>query len=477
MATMTSTRPFYLGGAWEAGERPLEVRYPYDDRLVGTTSYATPEQAWRARDAAVGAFEANRRAPAYERKAWLQAITEGIRAQREQFGELITLETGKPIRDSLTEVDRALLTFGTAAEEAVRINGEFIPLDVAPHGRGRSGIVRRFPIGPILAITPFNFPLNLPAHKIAPAIAAGNTVIVKPTSKTPLTMLKLAEVVHAAGVPAGVFNVLPMDHEVTEPLLRDDAIKMLTFTGSSAVGWALKARSGKKRVLMELGGNGAAIVDRDADLRHAAQRVVAGGFAFAGQTCISVQRVLVHERVFDSIARDVVELTEKLVLGDPLDRATDLGPVIDDEAAERIARWIDEAVEGGAKFLAGGKAEGRMIQPTVLADAPSDCRICREEAFAPLVSLARFSDFQAAIRDANSTPYGLQAGVFTKTLNHVLDAFEELEVGGVMINEVSNWRIDPMPYGGTKDSGFGREGIRYAIEEMTEPKLLAINRV
>ncbi len=474
---VTTTTPFYLAGSWEEGDRPLEVRYPYDDRLVGTTTYATADQARRARDAAVGAFEANRRTPAYERRAWLQAITDGIRARREEFGRLMTLETGKPIRDALAEVDRAILTFGTAAEEAVRINGEVIPLDVAPAGRGRTGIVRRFPIGPILAISPFNFPLNLPAHKIAPAIAAGNTVIAKPTSKTPLTLLKLAEVAHEAGVPAGVFNVLPMDHEVTELLLRDDAISMLTFTGSSEVGWSLKARAGKKRVLMELGGNAAVIVDRDADIRHAAQRIVAGGFVFAGQTCISVQRVLAHERIFEPLARNIVELTEKLVLGDPLEPTTDVGPVIDNDAAERIGAWLKEAVEAGARVLIGGEADGRMLQPTVLADAPPATRICREEAFAPLVNLSSFADFHEALRQANSTAYGLQAGVFTQSLDHVLDAFDELEVGGVMVNEVSNWRIDPMPYGGVKDSGFGREGLRFAIQEMTEPKLLAINRV
>ena len=474
---VTTTTPFYLAGSWEEGDRPLEVRYPYDDRLVGTTTYATADQARRARDAAVAAFEGNRRTPAYERRAWLEAITDGIRARREEFGRLMTLETGKPIRDALAEVDRAILTFGTAAEEAVRINGEVIPLDVAPAGRGRTGIVRRFPIGPILAISPFNFPLNLPAHKIAPAIAAGNTVIAKPTSKTPLTLLKLAEVAHEAGVPAGVLNVLPMDHEVTELLLRDDAISMLTFTGSSEVGWSLKARAGKKRVLMELGGNAAVIVDRDADIRHAAQRIVAGGFVFAGQTCISVQRVLAHERIFEPLARNIVELTEKLVLGDPLEPTTDVGPVIDDDAAERIGAWIAEAVEAGARVLTGGEADGRMLQPTVLADAPPTTRICREEAFAPLVNLSPFADFHEALRQANSTAYGLQAGVFTQSLDHVLDAFDELEVGGVMVNEVSNWRIDPMPYGGVKDSGFGREGLRFAIQEMTEPKLLAINRV
>lgn len=474
---ITTKNPFYVAGSWEEGEKPLEVHYPYDDRLVGTTSYATADQAQRARDAAVAAFEANKRTPAYERRAWLEAIRDGIQARRQEFGELMTLETGKPIRDSLTEVDRTLLTLGTAAEEAVRINGEVIPLDVAAAGRGRMGIVKRFPIGPILAISPFNFPLNLPMHKIAPAIASGNTVIAKPTSKTPLTLLKLAEVAHDSGLPHGVLSIMPMDHDVTELLLHDDAIKMLTFTGSSEVGWALKQRAGKKRVLMELGGNAAVIVDRDADIRHAAQRIVAGGFVFAGQTCISVQRVLVHERVFDSLARDVVELADKLVLGDPLDEKTDLGPVIDDEAAQRITEWIAEAVDAGARVLTGGEGHGRMIDPTVLADAPPTTRVCREEAFAPLINLSRFADFREALREANSTSYGLQAGVFTSSLENALEAFDELDFGGVMVNEGSNWRIDPMPYGGVKDSGFGREGLRYAIQEMTDPKLLAINRV
>jgi glyceraldehyde-3-phosphate dehydrogenase (NADP+) len=476
MAVATRT-PLYLAGQWEEGDAPLEVRYPYDDRLVGTTTYATPAQVLRARDAAVAAFEANRRTPAYERRAWLEAITAGIRARREEFGQLITLETGKPIRDSLAEVDRALLTFGTAAEEAVRIHGDVVPLDVAAAGRGRTGIVRRFAIGPILAISPFNFPLNLPAHKIAPGIAAGNTVIAKPTSKTPLTLLKLAEVAHEAGLPAGILSVLPMNHSATDLLLQDDAIKMLTFTGSSEVGWGLKQRAGKKRVLMELGGNAAVIVDQDADIKHAAQRIVAGSFVFAGQSCISVQRVLVHKGIFEPLAQNIVGLTEKLVLGDPLETTTDVGPVIDDDAAERISQWVKEAVDAGARVLTGGEADGRMLQPTVLSGAPTTSRICREEAFAPLVNLAPFADFRQALREANGTPYGLQAGVFTQSLDHVLDAFDELEVGGVMVNEVSNWRIDPMPYGGVKDSGFGREGVRFAIEEMTEPKLLAINRV
>ena len=397
--------------------------------------------------------------------------------RRDEIGRALAGEAGKPIRDALTEVDRAAMTFQVAAEEARRIGGEVIPLDLAAHGKGRMAMVRRFPIGPVAAISPFNFPLNLSAHKLAPAVAAGNPIVLKPATKTPLSALFLASALDEAGLPKGALSVLPMSRELGDRLVTDERFKLLTFTGSSAVGWAMKARAGKKKVILELGGNAGVIVDETADVAWAVKRVVAGGFAYAGQSCISVQRVFVHDRVYDEFAAALASRVRALVVGDPLDPATDVGPMIDTGEVDRIEAWVNEAVAAGARVLAGGtRVSASIYAPTVLEGAPETAKVCAQEVFAPLVALYRFSDFNDALAAVNRSRYGLQAGVFTNDLLRTLVAWEVIETGGVIVNDVPTWRIDHMPYGGVKDSGIGREGPRYTIEEMTEPKLLVINR-
>ena len=412
----------------------------------------------------------------YERAAILAAASAELLRRRDEIGRIVCLEVGKAIRDATAEVERAAMTFQVASEEARRVGGEVIPLDLAPHGRGRFALTRRFPIGPVAAISPFNFPLNLSAHKLAPAIAAGDPIVLKPASKTPLSALILAAILQRAGLPDGALSVLPMTRETGNRLVTDDRYKLLTFTGSSAVGWSMKARAGTKRVLLELGGNAGVIVDQSADLDYAARRVSLGGFALAGQSCISVQRVFVHERVMDEFARKMIARVEALHVGDPRDPETDVGPLVEPEEVDRVDAWVQEAVGSGATVLTGGRRIGRtMYAPTVLAKVPEAAKVCAQEVFAPLVGLYPFSDFKAAVAAVNRSAYGLQAGVFTRDLQHAFDGFEHLEVGGVIVNDVPSWRIDHMPYGGVKNSGLGREGPRYAIEEMTELKLMVIN--
>ncbi len=474
---MVREQPFWLGGRAERSGRVLDVINPFDGATVARTWLAGPAEFDRATDAAIAAAPAMRGLAAYERSAILSAASGEIRNRRDEIARAISLEAGKPIKDATTEADRATMTFQVAAEEARRLEGDVIPIDLASHGKGRLAITRRFPIGPVAAISPFNFPFNLAAHKVAPAIAAGNPVVLKPASKTPISALLLGEIVQSAGLPPGAISVLPMDRETGDRLVTDERYKLLTFTGSSAVGWRMKARAGKKRVILELGGNAGVIVDDGADLDFAAARVTAGGFAFAGQSCIAVQRVFVHDRVFDEFASKLVANVERLKFGDPIDQSTDLGPLIEEDEAARIDAWVKEAMAAGARALTGGRRCGRaMYMPTVLVDVPLDAKVCTQEVFAPLVALAPFTDFQRALELMNASSYGLQAGIFTPSLEHTLAAFDALDVGGVMVNEVPTWRIDHMPYGGVKDSGLGREGPRYAIEEMTELKLLVINR-
>jgi acyl-CoA reductase-like NAD-dependent aldehyde dehydrogenase len=479
MATLTTapakSRGFYLDGKWITEGERFEVLAPYDRAVVGASYRATAEHAERAVVAAERAFQITRKSAGYERQAILRAISEGISVRREEFAHLIALEAGKPIKTARAEVDRAIFTFGVAAEEATRIGGEWLPLDWQAATAGRAGIVRRFPLGPILAITPFNFPLNLVTHKVAPAIAAGCTMVLKPAPQTPLTTLLLAEVVEKTDLPAGAFNVLPLANEDAERLVTDDRLKMLTFTGSVPVGWSLKQKAGKKKVTLELGGNAAVIVHSDADVEDAADRCVAGGFSYAGQSCISVQRIYVQRGVQDKFLARLIAGVKKLKVGDPLDESTDVGPMISQDAARRAATWIEEAVAGGAKLHAGGKRQGAVLEPTVLTDTRADMKISCQEVFAPVVTVEPYDEFLEAIQRVNDSPYGLQAGVFTRDAKLLFAAFEELEVGGVVAGDVATFRIDHMPYGGVKDSGTGREGLRYAIEEMTEPRILILN--
>lgn len=469
------SHPFLLDGEWIGGGKTLEVFSPYDGSPAGITYWATSEQLDRAIAASVGAFEKTRRMPAYERQRILRAISDGITSRQEEFARSISLESGKPIKTARAEVERAILTFTVAAEESVRISGEWIPLDLLPAMAGRSAIVRRFSLGPIAAITPFNFPLNLVAHKVAPAIAAGCTMVLKPAPKTPLTALLLAEVVEKAGWPAGALNVLSLSNDDAQRMVMDDRLKLLTFTGSGAVGWELKKKAGKKKVVLELGGNAAVVVHSDADVDYAAERCAVGGFSYSGQSCISVQRIYVQLAVKEKFTAALLASVAKLKIGDPSEDGTDVGPMINEDAAKRVESWIEEAVAGGAKLLTGGKRRGAVVEPTVLTDVKPQMRVSCEEVFAPVVDIEAYDEFADALRRVNDSPYGLQAGLFTRDAKLIFEAYEMLEVGGLMVGEMSAFRIDNMPYGGIKDSGFGREGLRYAIEEMTEPKLLMLN--
>ncbi len=471
----TKPHPIFLAGRWVESDDPLVVSNPArPDEPAGTTFNASPAQYEEAVEAAVAAFEVTRTLPAYERGAILRSISAGIKARREELGRLIALEAGKPIRDSLVEVDRAVLTFRLGAEEAERMVGETIPLDLMPSSRGRIGITRRFPIGPIAAISPFNFPLNLAAHKLAPAIASGNPIVLKPPSKDPLTMLTVAEIVEEAGAPAGSVSILPMTRELGDRMVADERFKLLTFTGSPSVGWRMKERAGKKKVVLELGGNAGVIVDRSADLDWAVRRTVIGAFTYAGQVCISVQRMFVHEAIWDDFMDRFVEAARAIRIGDPLDPQTELGPMVDEAAASRTQRWVDEAVAMGGKVLLGGTAEGTVFAPTVLTEVPLAAQVCSNEAFAPLAVAFPFSDFGDAVRQVNDSMFGLQTGVFTNDLGHAWQAFSDLDVGGVIVNDIPTYRIDHMPYGGVKDSGLGREGLRWAIDDMTEVRIMVL---
>jgi acyl-CoA reductase-like NAD-dependent aldehyde dehydrogenase len=473
--TATKPHPIYLAGRWVDSPDPLEVANPADPKNpAGSTYHATREQYDEAVDAAVKAFEVTRQLPAYERGRALREISAGIKARREELGRIMSLESGKPIRDALIEVDRATLTFRIGAEEAERMYGEVIPLDLMASSKGRVGITRRFPIGPVAGISPFNFPLNLAAHKVAPAIATGCSIVLKPPSKDPLTMLTVAEIIEGVGLPPGAVSILPMSRELGDTMVADDRFKLLSFTGSPSVGWRMKERAGKKKVVLELGGNAGVIVDKGADLEWAVKRILVGAFAYAGQVCISVQRIFVHDDLRETFLERFVAGVKTLKMGDPLEPVTDLGPMVDAAAADRTQRWVDEAVQLGGKILAGGHADGAFFEPTVLANVPTTAQVCSNEAFAPLVVVFGFTEFDDAIRQVNDSFYGLQTGVFTNDLAHAWQAFSELEVGGVIVNDIPTYRIDHMPYGGVKDSGLGREGLRWSMEDMTEVKIMVL---
>jgi acyl-CoA reductase-like NAD-dependent aldehyde dehydrogenase len=424
----------------------------------------------------VASVRRTRALPRWKRREILEDVAAALIEQKERFAQLIVAEAGKPIRLARIEVDRTVLTFKTAAEEAARLGGESIPLDLTEGNEGRWGLVQRFGVGPVLAITPFNFPLNLVAHKAAPAIAAGCPMIVKPAPQTPFTALALGEVILKAGWPEEALAVLPLADADTAWLAeKEDRIKLVSFTGSSAVGWELKAHSGRKRVLLELGGNAALIVHGDwKDLDDAALRTAHAAFSFAGQSCISVQRVFVERSVFQTFLWKVVEIAAKLVSGDPSNEATEVGPLVNLSEAERVEAWMKEAVEGGAKLLAGGERKGSMLTPAILTGTAPGMKLHDEEIVGPVLVIEPYGDFEAALAAVNHSKYGLQAGLLTRDSGRILTAFRELEVGALIVGDTPSWRLDPMPFGGVKDSGLGREGIRWAIEEMTEPRMLVM---
>jgi len=475
VVTTVKPHPIFLAGRWAESPDVLEVSNPaHADQPAGATYNATAEQYEEAVQQAVRAFEVTRKLPAYERGAILRGISAGIKERREELSRLMATESGKPIRDTLVEVDRAVITFRLGAEEAERMTGELIPLDLMASSKGRIGITRRFPIGPVAAISPFNFPLNLAAHKLSPAIAAGCTVVLKPPSKDPLTMLTVAEIIERAGVPDGAVSILPMTRALGDKMVEDPRFKLLTFTGSPSVGWRMKERVGKKRVVLELGGNAGVIVDETADLDWAVKRSLVGAFGYAGQVCISVQRMFIHRSVYARFLDGFIDGAKQLRVGDPLDPETQLGPMVDEQAARRTQSWVQEAQALGGRVLLGGRADGAFFPPTVLVDTPPTAQVCSNEAFAPLVVAFPFDDLDEAIAQVNDSFYGLQTGIFTNDLEHSWRAFNELEVGGVIVNDVPTYRIDHMPYGGVKDSGLGREGLRWSIEDMTELRLMVV---
>jgi glyceraldehyde-3-phosphate dehydrogenase (NADP+) len=472
---MSQKYKMYLAGEWRDSSKAIDVINPIDKSTYGTVAAASPADFTEAIDRAEIAFREYRFAPSYKRSEALQFISSEIARRKNELAETITCEMGKAMKDSLAEVARAVSVFAISAEEARRIGGEIISMDWQAGADGRWGLVRRFPMGVIAGISPFNFPLNLVAHKIGPALASGNTIVLKPASKTPIIALKLAEIIDKTDLPKGAVSILPASSQDAQPLLTDPRVKVITFTGSSPVGWKIKESSGKKRVVLELGGNAGVIVADDADVEYAASRMTFGGFAVAGQSCISVQRVFLHETIYDSFISKFADKVTALKVGNPLDPTTDIGPIVEEKEAERIESWISEAVREGARVLVGGRRDGGFVLPTVLADVKPDMKVCAQEVFAPLVAVSRYTDFKSAVTEINNSAFGLQAGVFTNRMTDIWYAFEQIETGGVVINDVPTYRADHQPYGGMKDSGFGREGVRYSIEDYTEIKILSMN--
>ncbi len=468
------TYPFYLANQPEAPNDSLEVMDKYSGELAYRVAMADTASIDRAIAAAVEAAEPMRRMPPYDRQAVLNHCVNRFTERFDELAMSLCIEAGKPIKDSRGEVTRLIDTFRIAAEESVRIGGEVMNLEISPRARGYRGMFQRVPIGPCSFISPFNFPLNLAAHKVAPAIAVGCPFVLKPASRTPIGALIIGEILAETDLPKGAFSILPCHRDGADLFTTDDRLKLLSFTGSPAVGWDLKARAGKKKVVLELGGNAACVVDADADLKDATERIVFGAFYQSGQSCIGVQRVLIHENIYEELRDRLVEATRVLVAGDPKDEDTFIGPMISEQEAIRLESWITAAVKAGGKLLCGGQRDGAMLQATLLEDVPKDQSVCTEEAFGPVAVLSRFSNFQQALDEVNNSDFGLQAGIFTRDIYKIQKAWDELEVGGVVIGDVPSWRVDNMPYGGVKDSGLGREGIRFAMEDMTEIRNLVI---
>lgn len=463
----------FIHGEWVEAKEYRPLLSPYNGEHLADVAYASEEEVNVAIEAAEKAKGIMARMPAHQRASILEKLVSILERRSEECARLIALEAAKPISTAKGEVARTIMTYKFAAEEARRIHGETIPLDAAPGGEGRLAYTIRQPLGVIGAITPFNFPMNLVAHKVGPAIAAGNTVVLKPATQTPLTSLFLAECLQEAGLPPGVLNVVTGSGSIVgERLVEDDRVKKITFTGSPAVGIRIRNKASLKRVTLELGSNAALIVDRGVDVESIISRTIMGAFAFAGQVCISLQRVYVHEENYDAFVEKFVEAAQKLKLGDPLDAETDVSALISPKDVERSLQWIEEAKEQGAVVAAGGVREGNMLHPTVLLNVDPKAKVSCQEVFAPIVLINRVGSVEEAIGFVNDSRYGLQAGIYTNDIATALYASEALEVGGVMINDIPTFRVDHMPYGGVKESGLGREGLKYAIEEMTEMKLV-----
>ncbi len=472
---MAKNYKMYLGGKWVDRKEKISVVNPFDGATVGTVPSASSEDYTKAIEIADKSFSVTRELPSYKREETLRAVAAGLEKNVEGFSRMMSMELGKAYKDSKGEVTRAIGVFRAAAEEAKRIGGDILDMDWNAGAEGRMGLVRRFPLGVIAGISPFNFPLNLVAHKIAPAIASGNTIVLKPASKTPIIALMLAELIDKTDHPRGAVSILPGSSKASSPLLEDDRVKLITFTGSSEVGWWIKQHSGKKRVVLELGGNAGVAVADDADLEYATSRLIYGGFASAGQSCISVQRIFVHENVYDKFLTMFKAKVKKLKVGNPMDKDTDIGTRVDKPSGANPLENIRRAGRDGARGLSGGKQKGMVLEPTVLTDVTSKMDVCSKEAFAPLVVVFKYRDFKKVVEEINNSEYGLQAGIFTNRMTDVFYAFKHIDCGGVVVNDVPTYRADHQPYGGMKNSGLGREGIRYTIEDMTDIKILSMN--
>jgi glyceraldehyde-3-phosphate dehydrogenase (NADP+) len=470
-----TTKPLLIGGEWRATDNLQELRAPYTGETLAEVAYASRSDVEEAIAAAAAAAAELRALPRYGIAEALRRIADNIKERKEEFARTITLESAKPINAARGETDRAIATFTFASEEARRFTGEMVPMDTQALGRGRFGWTERIPRGVVFGITPFNFPLNLVAHKVAPALASRNAIIIKPSPRTPLTALLLGEAFLSSGLPQGALQIVPMDIPLLDIPFDDERVTMISFTGSAQVGWKLRARAPHKQVTLELGGNAPVIVDETADIEYSIERSVTAAFGYAGQVCISAQRFLLHESISDEWTQSFVERAKGLRTGDPLDEATELSVMIDEEAARRAEGWINEAVSAGARVLCGGARDGALLEATVLTNVHDEMRVVAEEVFAPVATTQTFHDFAEALAAANHTRYGLQAGVFTRNMERAHLAAQALEFGGVMINDAPAFRVDNMPYGGVKLSGAGREGVRYAMEEMTEPRVIVID--
>lgn len=469
---------FIIENKFCESENTVDIINPFTNKTVKKVYKTTKEQVNLSLNYLSSVFEKFRQAPAYLRGEILERVSKKIAERRKEISELISLETGKPIKFSYAETDRAIFTFKTGAEEAKRIDGEIIPLDQFKGAEGKSGYIKRFPIGVILGITPWNFPVNLVAHKLAPAIASGNTVLLKPASASLCSGIEVVKIIKEVSEELGLdycpVNVVTSSGSEIEEFLADDRVKMISFTGSPLVGWSIKKKLSKQRISLELGGNAGVIVDETADIDAAVPKIITGGFYAAGQSCISVQRVYVHEKLYGEFEKRMIEASEKVVYGDPDNENCLSGPMINEGEAKRAERWIQEALESGGKLLTGGKREGAVLQPTLMAEVPIACNVNSKEVFAPIMVLKKFTDFKNVVKELDNSDYGLQAGVFTNNLSNAYYAYENIEAGGIVINEPSTFRVDSMPYGGMKLSGMGKEGVKYAIEEMTERKILII---
>ncbi len=462
----------FLAGEFVKTDHELKVKNPFGGKVIGTTYLAGVEEFEKAVAAALSVRTTLRQLPSFKRYEALTFIRTRLLERRQEFAHLLMLESGKPIRYALGEIDRSIQTFTVAGEESKRLPREYISLDWTTAGDKKEGLVRYFPVGIVAGIAPFNFPLNLAVHKIAPAIAAGCPIILKPSSTTPLSTLLLAQIIAETGLPEGSVSILPMDRTTGNLLVTDPRISLLSFTGSPAVGWKMKADAGKKKVVLELGGNAGVIVSRSADIELALKKCLVGAFSYSGQVCIHTQRIVVHKELFEEFSKRFSSMVEKIVTGDPALPETELSSMIDEPNAIRVEDWVNDALKAGARLICGGKREGSFYSPTVLTNTNSSMRVCSDEVFGPVVTLEKFDHFKDALKQMNDTRFGLQAGLFTNDITEMDYAFETLEVGGVIINDTPTFRVDHMPYGGIKDSGLGREGVKYAMMDMLEPRIL-----